>query len=252
MIILFGLAGSGKGTQGQALAKIFGWRWISNGEVIRNSHKYDEIINQGKLIPDQDVIDMMNVEIRKAQAEGRDVVLDGYPRDETQARYLMQYFADQIRGAIVLEVPKEELYRRLSLRGRDDDHSRVAIDRRFAVFEQGFEPISHLLAQHHIPIRHVDGLGSIEEVTERLLAVIRELDPEARVLSLEEQELNNNAEVPDYRHGKVHQRSEQQLNDNAEVPDAKASGQVAKTLDQSAGAVDANAEKPSQEEEFHD
>ena len=48
MIILFGLAGSGKGTQGNALAEIFGWRWVSNGEVIRQSGKFDEIINRGE------------------------------------------------------------------------------------------------------------------------------------------------------------------------------------------------------------
>ncbi len=175
MIILCGLAGAGKGTQGQALAELFGWRWISNGEVIRNSHKYDEIINRGELIPDEDVIEMMNEEIRKAQEQGLEVVLDGYPRDEAQARYLTENCADQIQGAIVLEVPKEELYRRLALRGRDDDQSREAIDRRFAVFEDNFRPIAELFGAHGIPVRRVDGTGTPEEVTARLVKVVREL-----------------------------------------------------------------------------
>ncbi len=188
MIILFGPAGSGKGTQGQALARIFGWRWISNGEVIRNSHKYDELTRRGELIPDQDVIEMMNEEVRKAQEEGLDIVFDGYPRDEVQARYLMQHMADQIRGAIVLEVPKEELYQRLALRGRDDDQSREAIDRRFGVFEQNFVPIARLLEAHEIPVRRVDGTGTPEEVTERLVAIVKELVPEARKLASETEE----------------------------------------------------------------
>ena len=175
MIILFGLAGSGKGTQGKALAELFGWRWLSNGEVIRNSHRYDDIINRGELIPDQDVIDMMNAEIHKLQAAGFDLILDGYPRDIAQARYLVDHFADQIHGAIVLDVPKEELYQRLSLRARADDHSREAIDRRFAVFEQNFCSISNLFKEHNIPVKQVDGVGTPEDVTARLVPVVKEL-----------------------------------------------------------------------------
>lgn len=180
MIILFGLAGSGKGTQGQALAQLFGWQWLSNGEVIRRSHHYDDIINQGKLIPDQDVIAMMNAEIHRLQAQGFDLILDGYPRDKTQAEYLLQHFADQIQGAIVLDVPKEELYQRLALRGRDDDHSRASIDQRFAVFEQNICSILHLFDAYHIPYAHVDGTGPIETVTTRLIETIQSFDPSIR------------------------------------------------------------------------
>ena len=180
MIILFGLAGSGKGTQGKNLSALFGWRWLSNGEVIRRSHRYDDIINQGKLIPDQDVIYMMNAEIKKAHDEGFDVVLDGYPRDEIQAQYLMEHFADQIKGAIILDVPKEELYLRLAKRGRDDDHSRAAIDQRFAVFEQNIYPILDLLTAHNIPVRHVDGVGPVLTVTERMVDVVNELIPDLK------------------------------------------------------------------------
>ena len=177
MIILFGLAGSGKGTQGQALADLFGWRWVSNGEVIRQSHKYDDIINQGKLIPDQDVIDMMNAEIKRLQDQGFNIILDGYPRDITQAQYLVQHFADQIQGAIVLDVPKEELYKRLALRGRDDDQSCDSIDQRFAVFEQNIYPILHLFDEYHVPSYHVDGVGQVSEVTARLVEVVQQIDP---------------------------------------------------------------------------
>ena len=179
MIILFGLAGSGKGTQGKALSEIFGWRALSVGETIRQAGGYEEIINKGGLIPDEDVIRLMNERIEKAEAEGFDVILDGYPRDKTQAEYIAENMADKIDGAIVLEVPKEELYERLSLRGRDDDKDRESIERRFEIFEQNINSILPLLEAKNIPIEHVDGVGKVEEVTERLVNIVKKFNPEA-------------------------------------------------------------------------
>lgn len=179
MIILFGLAGSGKGTQGKALSEIFGWRWLSVGEAIREHGGYEEIINSGGLIPDADVINLMNKQIEKSEDEGFDVILDGYPRDKEQAEYIMNNMADKIDGAIILEVPKEELYARLALRGRDDDQEKVSIDRRFEIFEQNIYSILPLLESHNIPIERVDGVGKIEEVTARLVEVVKKLNPEA-------------------------------------------------------------------------
>lgn len=179
MIVIFGLAGSGKGTQGKALAEIFGWRWLSVGEAIRASKKYDEIINQGNMIPDDEVIRMMAEHIEKAEAEGFDVILDGYPRNQQQAQYVVEHLADKIDGAIILEVPKEELFERLALRGRDDDQERESIEKRFAVFEQNMQPIASLFEQHGIPVETVDGTGKIEVVTQRLVEVVEKLDPDA-------------------------------------------------------------------------
>ena len=179
MIILFGLAGSGKGTQGKALSEIFGWRWLSVGEAIRQHGGYEEIINSGGLIPDEDVIKLMDRQIRKAEDEGFDVILDGYPRDKEQAEYIMNTMADKIDGAIILEVPKEELYERLALRGRDDDKEKASIDKRFEVFEQNIYSILPLLESHNISIEHVDGVGKIEDVTARLVSVVKKFNPDA-------------------------------------------------------------------------
>ncbi len=181
MIILFGLAGSGKGTQGKALSEIFGWRWISVGQVIRDTGEYDDIINRGELINDDDVNRLMSGQIAKAEAEGYDVILDGYPRDEYQAKWVVANLADKIDGAIFLDVPKEELYERLALRGRDDDMDRTAIERRFEIAEQNFYAISTLLSGENIEIRKVNGVGSVEEVTNRLVDVMKEMVPGARV-----------------------------------------------------------------------
>lgn len=179
MILLFGLAGSGKGTQGKALSELFGWRWLSVGEAIRQTGEFKEITDQGGLVPDDKVIELMNRQIKKAESEGFDVILDGYPRDKVQAEYLLSHMADDIVGAIVLEVPKEELYERLALRARDDDLNRESINRRFDVFEQNIEPILALLENHHIPVEYVDGLGTVEEVTARLSNVVKSLAPGA-------------------------------------------------------------------------
>ena len=179
MIILFGLAGSGKGTQGKALSEIFGWRALSVGQAIRDNGGYSEIIDKGGLIPDDDVIRLMTKQIEKSEAEGFDVILDGYPRTEYQAKWLMEHMADEIDGAIILEVPKEELYDRLALRGRDDDKERASINRRFEIFEQNIDAILPLLEAKNIPIVRVNGVGPIEEITAHLVDIVKKFTPSA-------------------------------------------------------------------------
>lgn len=179
MIILFGLAGSGKGTQGKALSEFFGWRWLSVGEAIRQHGGYEEIINAGGLIPDEDVIKIMDRQIQKAEDEGFDLILDGYPRDEAQAKYMIDTMADKLDGAIILEVPKEELIQRLTLRGRDDDKERESIEKRFNIFEANIRPMVELFEANQIPVERVDGTGKIEEVTVRLIEKVRELNSDA-------------------------------------------------------------------------
>ncbi|MBQ8984947.1 nucleoside monophosphate kinase [Candidatus Saccharibacteria bacterium] len=179
MIILFGLAGTGKGTQAKALSEIFGWRTFSVGQVIRDTGKYTDTVDNGGLIPDDDVIALMTEQIKKATAEGYDIILDGYPRTEYQAKWLMDHMKDDISGAIILDVPKEELYQRLELRGREDDKSKEAIDLRWDIFEKNITPIVNLLEENHIPVRKVNGVGEVGTVTGRLIATVKELDPSA-------------------------------------------------------------------------
>lgn len=179
MIILFGLAGSGKGTQGKALSEIFGWRQLSIGEAIRQTGEYDEIINKGELIPDEEVIKIMDKQIEKAEDEGFDVILDGYPRDVTQAKYVSETMSDKIDGAIILEVPKKELFERLALRGRDDDKDTKSIERRFEIFEQNICSIIPMLEAKNIPVERVNGVGKVEGVTKRLVEVVKKMNPNA-------------------------------------------------------------------------
>lgn len=181
MIVLFGLAGTGKGTQGKALSELFGWRWLSVGQVIRDTGEYDDIINRGELVGDDDVIRLMSAQIDKSEAEGFDVILDGYPRDEYQAKWMMDNMADKIDGAILLDVPKEELYERLMMRGRDDDKTLESINRRFEISENNFKLIFPMFEEKGIEIRTVSGVGSVEEVTNRLVDVVMDMVPGARI-----------------------------------------------------------------------
>ena len=181
MIVLFGLAGSGKGTQGKALSELFGWRTLSVGQVIRDTGKYANTVNHGNLIPDDDVIALMNAQIEKIEAEGFNIILDGYPRDEYQAKWIMNNMAEKIEGAIILEVPKEELYDRLALRGRDDDLDKESIDRRFEIFDQNISAILPLFAEKNIEVRRVNGVGLVEDVTNRLVDVVKEMVPGASI-----------------------------------------------------------------------
>lgn len=179
MLILFGLAGSGKGTQGKALSEIFGWKWLSVGQVLRDVKKYEKLVNAGKLVPDEEVIELMGKYMKKAEAEGFEVILDGYPRNVRQAEWVLENMLERIDGVIMLDVPKEELLKRLELRGRKDDKDETSIKRRFEVFEQNICSILSLLEAKKVSIQYVDGVGTVEEVTKRLVKIVKKMMPKA-------------------------------------------------------------------------
>ncbi len=185
MIIFFGPAGSGKSTQGRAIADKYGWRWLSVGQVLRETGQFDEILKRGELVDDETVVRLMNKQIEFAEAEGMDVVLDGYPRDKKQTEIMLSdeesQFFDNINGAIILEVPREELWKRIEARGREDD-TKESFKRRFEIFEQNICSILPLLEERNVKIIRVDGVGDYDEVTERITKVVQELMPDSPVV----------------------------------------------------------------------
>ena len=180
MIVLFGPAGSGKSTQGRTLADRYGWKWLSVGQVLRDTGKYDEILRRGELVDDETVVRLMNEQLEQANAEGMKVMLDGYPRDLKQTELMLadeeSLFFDKIDAAIVLEVPEEELWKRIQARGREDDTEEV-LKTRFAIYEQNICSILPLFEQKNIPVLKVDGVGDYGTVTERLDEAIKSILP---------------------------------------------------------------------------
>ncbi|MBR6169045.1 nucleoside monophosphate kinase [Candidatus Saccharibacteria bacterium] len=175
MIVLFGLAGSGKSLQGEILANKYGWRWMSIGQLLRdcNDPVMNETMKRGELVPDEFVVKLMHGEMMKEAEAGRNAILDGYPRDKWQADWIVENGDDKyIDGAIIFDVSREELLHRLELRGRVDD-TRESIERRWAIIEQNIYSMIERLEGAGVKIAHVDGEGAIEEVTQRLENILR-------------------------------------------------------------------------------
>ena len=141
--------------------------WLSVGQVLRDTGEFDEILKNGELVDDDTVIRLMKEKIQGELKAGRDVVLDGFPRDKYQAEWAAENIADEIRVAVFLDVPKEELWKRIEARGRSDD-TKEAIERRFAIVEQNIYSILEILEKKGVKIEKVDGIGEIYEVAERL------------------------------------------------------------------------------------
>ena len=176
MILFFGAPGSGKSEQGQRIAKRYGWQWLSVGQLLRDQKdaKINEELKTGELLEDDLVVRLMRTAILKADAEGKEVILDGYPRNGTQTKMLLEDTkADEIAGVVILEVPIAELRRRIEIRGRDNDSDEY-MNKRQSVFEQNICSILPLLKNKDVKITSVDGEGLIEEVTCRIECVLRE------------------------------------------------------------------------------
>ncbi len=176
MITFFGPAGSGKSEQGQRLAKKYGWKWLSVGQLLRDQKdpEIDKDLKSGDLFDDDFVTRLMRVAVEKAEAQGAEVILDGYPRNEYQAKMMVESGEVKLLdGAIVLDVPKEELWKRIEVRGRSDDTEDV-VDKRWEIFEQNIYSILPLFENENVKITTVDGVGTIGEVTARIEDVLRE------------------------------------------------------------------------------
>ena len=176
MIIFFGPAGSGKSLQGQKLAEKYDWKWMSVGQMLRDRQdpELEKTMKTGALVPDELVVQMMHDAMVEATEAGKGVILDGYPRDEWQAEWIVDNGDTQfIDGAIILDVSREELKKRLTLRGRADDND-DAIEQRWALFDRTIKTMGDLLTSKGVKIAHVDGVGEIEEVSKRIETQMRE------------------------------------------------------------------------------
>lgn len=173
MIVFFGPAGAGKSVQGQMLAARNGWRWLSAGQLLRDTRDI-ELLKQmqtGQLVTPELVNKIMGEALERAKDKVDRVVLDGYPRQMSQAEWLVESRPNHERDislVVVLEVPKSELMRRLEVRGRVDD-TPEAIDERMRIYRTEMYPILSYLTEKGVNIVHIDGTGTVGQVHDRIM-----------------------------------------------------------------------------------
>jgi adenylate kinase len=182
-IVLFGPPGAGKGTQAQILKDKLGLTYIATGDLFRHhiknqtelGKKAQSFIDNGDLVPDEITIGMIKEIIADPNARG--FIFDGFPRTVKQAEVLDKLMADKdliIDALLSINVPEEKLINRLLERGKTSGRS-----------DDNEETIKHRLQQYYTktePVKdfykaqgkffEIDGVGSIEEVNQRLLDVI--------------------------------------------------------------------------------
>ncbi|GAB4172402.1 MAG: adenylate kinase [Wenzhouxiangellaceae bacterium] len=180
-IVLLGPPGSGKGTQATRLSERLGVPHISTGVLLRDAVANDTVLGRraktymdaGELVPDALVLDLL-----EERLAGPDVasgfILDGYPRNLSQAEaleQLLERIGQPLDLAIAVQVDEGEIVQRLSKRaleeGRSDDTEEV-IRNRMRVYAEQTAPVAAHYADRGL-LREVDGMGSIDEVNRRLL-----------------------------------------------------------------------------------
>ncbi len=180
-LILFGPPGSGKGTQAVKLAEYFNLTHISTGDLFRYEIdqkselglKALEFMGQGQLVPDEITIGMLKKKLLSVP-DTHGIIYDGFPRTIAQAKSLDSMLAEdhqQIDLLLSLEVPDEEIVKRILIRGkssgRPDDNDESIIRTRIQVYTNETAVVfEHYAALHKS--KSINGLGSIDDIFERL------------------------------------------------------------------------------------
>lgn len=167
MILIIGVAGSGKSTQSRMLASKKGWVWLSMGDLLRRSLEgvVEKQMLKGKLVDDAVVIEILEKEI-KGLDTNKEILLDGFPRSFSQMPWLLESsnnLGTPVRAVVHLSAHKDVVMERLLNRGRVDD-SPEAISKRFAEYERDILPILDMLREKAIPIVEVNAEQSEEKV----------------------------------------------------------------------------------------
>ncbi|MGM9869928.1 MAG: adenylate kinase [Sodaliphilus sp.] len=185
-IVMFGAPGSGKGTQSEVLIKTYGLFHISTGDVLRDHIKRgtqlgktaQEFINQGQLIPDELMVNILaSVMDDNKAAAAKGVIFDGFPRTIPQAEALEEMLhqrGTKVSAVIGLDVPEEILIGRLLNRGKESgrsDDNLETITSRLEVYNNQTSPLKAFYAQKGL-LHMVQGTGGAEVVFERVRKVI--------------------------------------------------------------------------------
>lgn len=179
MILLFGPTGAGKSMQGQMLAVREGWKWLSTGQMLRESDDSAviDVLKSGELVSDELTYEVFDRAVQDAKSNNfPNIIVDGFPRTKTQAEWLSEYMEqnnEHIDLVVALEVPESEIMSRLELRGRMED-TPATIAKRMAIYRQKMYPVLGIFAEQDIKIVHLDGTGTAGEVHDRIYAEVTE------------------------------------------------------------------------------
>lgn len=179
MILLFGPTGAGKSMQGQMLAVRQGWKWLSTGQMLRESSDPEviDVLKSGELVSDELTYEVFDQAIQDAyDKKYPNIIVDGFPRTKDQAAWLSDYLEghnEKIDVVIVLEVPESEIMQRLEKRQRMEDTPET-IAKRMTLYRQKMYPVLGTFAEDGIKIVHLDGTGTAGEVHDRIFTEVEE------------------------------------------------------------------------------
>jgi adenylate kinase len=183
-LILLGPPGVGKGTQAARLKDHFKIIHLSTGEILRGEMaestsvgiRARQYIDAGNLVPDEILLKIINNRLRNDDCAAG-YILDGFPRTIPQAeglQILLDELNHELNAVISITADQDELVRRLILRakdsGRSDDTDSVIKDRQRVYWNQT-APLIHYYEGKNL-LKTVDGLGTIEEISDRILEVV--------------------------------------------------------------------------------
>lgn len=176
-IILIGIQGAGKSTQGNLLSKKLKVSYLSTGHIFRALSKektkmgryIKEVMNAGYLIPDKKTITIVSEYLRRKEYE-KGYILDGFPRTIVQAKA----FKNGIDKVVYLRVSDKEALWRLSYRNGDvrEDETLAGVRKRIELFHKLTEPVLEYYRRKGILIE-VDGERKVEEVYRKITRKIR-------------------------------------------------------------------------------
>lgn len=178
-IILIGIQGAGKSTQGNILSKELGLHYLSTGHIFRmmaqehsTTGRYiKEVMNAGFLIPDQRTMEIVSEYLSRPEYE-KGYILDGFPRTIGQAKG----FSNGVDAVIYLHVSDREALWRLSFRDSGDrqDETLLAIRKRIELFHKFTEPVLDFYRKKGI-LFEIDGEQKIEEISAAILDYLKKI-----------------------------------------------------------------------------